>query len=184
MINKNFKLDLACGKDDLRPVMQYVLVTKEKCVATDAHIMAIIPTNKFFKDEFIASIPEEGMLIHREDWKKMLPYTVAVWKTEGEVIKCLDSKKRPLLIEVESQEEVGKYPNWEAVIPTKDMREGAEVDSIGLNLEIAATLQKALGLPSCKLDFSGKGRAIYLTAANEEDSNGQYGIVMPVMIKE
>lgn len=184
MINKNFKLDLVCSKDDMRPAMTHVLVKKDVMVATNAHIMAIVPTKEMFRDEFIEDIPEEGMLIHREDWKKMLPYTVATWKTKGEVIKCIDSKKRPLLIEVENQQEVGVYPNWEAVIPTEEMRKGTELDSIGVNLEFAATLQKALGLPSCKLDFSGKSRAIYLTAANEEDSNGQYGIVMPVMIKE
>lgn len=183
MIDKTIKLDLACGKDDLRPVMQYIKVTKEVMVATDAHIMAVIPTEVVFDDvEFRNAIPEEGILIHREDWKKLLQYEYGVWKTEGEVIKLISSKKRNLLIEVEKEDEVGKYPNWSAVIPDKEYQTH-ELNEVGVNFELAINLQKALGLKSCKMKFSENNKPIYITSATGEVNDERHGIVMPVMIK-
>lgn len=176
-MNKKIKLHLACGKDELRPVMGYIKVTKSVCVATNAHILAVIPTEDIFNQDFISGIPEDGVLLHSEDYKKMLMFEIATWKKEGEVIKMIDSKKRPQLFEVETEGEVGKYPNWQSIIPYNP---NIELNYIGLNMNLAKDLQDALGLESCKMEFDGESRPITLTDAKGEHK-GRYGIVMPVM---
>jgi len=173
---EKLKLDLACGKDDLRPVMEYVKVTRDKMIATDAHIMAVVDTDTVFDSDFIQGIPEEGMLIHREDWKKMIQYEVPTWKTEGEVIKMVHSKKRSLLVEVEYEKDIAKYPNWQAIIPEGDK---FELDKIGINFELAIKLQQALNLDSCKLEFFGDSKPI-LVSDSKEQKEGRIGILMPV----
>lgn len=179
-MNKNIKLDLACSKDDMRPVMNYVYVTREVMVATDAQILAVVPTEDVFSSEkFRSSIPEEGMYIHREDWKKLITAEHGNWKTKGEVIKLYPKNKRSFLIEVESISNVGKYVNWEPVIP--DYSERIELHQIGVNLEKAFTLQKVLGLESSKLSFSTVTRAIKVEDAKDKE-NKVYGIVMPVLL--
>lgn len=178
MIDKTIKLDLACGKDDLREVMQYVKVTREVMVATNAHILAVVPTADMFNDEFIQAIPEEGVLIHREDWKKMLQYEIATWKTEGEVIKLIHPKKRNLLIEVEKEEDISRFPNWEAVIPDAKDRV-VELNQIRINFELGVELQKALGFENGRLSFSGQSRPIFVDSSKHE---GRYGVIMPVML--
>lgn len=177
-----FNLDILCVKDDLRPIMEYVLVGKEVCVATDAHVLGVVPTNSIFDEEFISGIPETPILIHREDWKKMMQYDVATWKVEGEVVKCLSSKKRDLLFEVDTQENVGKYPNWEGVIPKLEDR-NVELIHIGINLELATKLQKAMGWTSTWIQFTGVNKAVYCRSVKEDErKSGAYGIVMPVLI--
>lgn len=173
------KLHLLCDKGDMRPAMNHIKVTKEYCIATDAHALAAVPTKLMFNLEFIDKIPEEGVLIHHEDWKKMTTGINVVWKSE-DVIRVLVKNKRDILIEVESEAEVGKYPEWRAVCPKDDMRE--DIPAIGINAKIAATLQDALGWTSLALNFNGASRAISVTPAKKEDE-GVIAILMPVMIE-
>lgn len=173
------KLHLLCSKDNMRPSMNHVKVTKEYCIATDAHILAAVPTELMFDPEFIDKIPEQGILIHHEDWKKMTTGINVVWKSE-DVIRVLVKNKRDILIEVESEDEMGKYPDWRAVCPSEDMRE--ELPAIGINAKIAATLQDALGYTSLALSFSGASRAISVTSVNRGEREGVIAVLMPVMI--
>ena len=175
---EKLKLDLACGKDDLRPVMQYVKVTKNKIVATDAHIMAIIDTSEVFNEDFIIGIPEDGMLIHRDDWKKMIQYEIPTWKTEGQVMKMVHSKKRSLLIEVEFEKDIAKYPNWEAIIPDGDF---VELGQVGINFELAHKIQQALDIPSSKLSFYGDTKPIKVECVKDL-RKGRLGILCPTYI--
>jgi hypothetical protein len=161
--------------------MNHVKVTKEYCIATDAHVLAAVPTELMFDLEFIDKIPDEGVLIHHEDWKKMTTGVNVAWKSE-DVIRVLVKNKRDILIEVESEDEVGKYPDWRAVCPTDDMRE--ELPAIGINAKFAATLQDALGYTGLALSFNGANRAISVTSVNRSDREGVIAILMPVMIDD
>ena len=172
------KLHLLCAKDDLRPTLNHVKVTREVCVATDAHILAAVPTELMFDNDFISQIPEQGVLIHHEDWRKMCAGIGVAWKSEDVLRVIMKSGKRDVLIEVESESEVGKYPNWEDVVPRENMRE--DVGSIGINAKFAATLQDALDWPSLKLSFNGVSRAMTVSNARD-DSEGITAIIMPII---
>lgn len=163
----------------MRPSMNYIKVTKEYCIATDAHALAAVPTELMFDLEFIDKIPEEGVLIHHEDWKKMTTGINVVWKSE-DVIRVLVKNKRDILIEVESEAEVGKYPDWRVVCPTDDMRE--DLPAIGINAKIAATLQDALGYTGLAMTFTGATRPISITSVKRGETEGVIAILMPVMI--
>jgi len=173
-------LDLLCAKDELRPAMCHVFITAEVMVATDAHVLGVIPTEELFDEEFISKIPEGGFLMHPEDFKKVVAYKGAFWKTEG-TIKLIDPKKRDIIIEAHTEEAIGKYPNWAAVIPGgSDCT--AEISSFGIDASLAARLQKALGFKCLKMQFSGVDRAARCTDNGESFPN-RYGIIMPVGLK-
>lgn len=175
------KLDLICTKDELRPAMCHVKVTKDVMVATDAHVMGVVPTKLMFSEEFINNIPEGGMLIHSEDWKKFSNCVNILWKSDDVICIIYKGSKRDVLIKVENEDEIGKYPNWEAVIPTQEMRV-CELNRVGVNMKLALNLQNALGLESLSLQFSGQSKAIYARTTTKETDMGAYGVIMPVML--
>ena len=49
----NYQLNLCVSKDNLRPAMTMIKVTKKHIFATDAHVLIHIPTNYIFDDESI-----------------------------------------------------------------------------------------------------------------------------------
>ena len=173
------KLHLVCGKDDYRPTLNYVKATKHNVVATDGHCLAVIPTSEIFDEEFIEGIPDTGVLIHHEDWKKMISYQFVSWKIPGQIIKT-SGKKRGILIEVEMENEgdLKNYPNWDAVVPTG---KNVGIPEIGINFKTGQRLQEALNFNACHLQFKGNGKPIKITGAKEQDSK-RFGILMPCMI--
>jgi DNA polymerase III sliding clamp (beta) subunit (PCNA family) len=175
------QLNLICLKDELRPVLGHVYVTSENAVATNGHVLGVIPTNHIFNRDFVLSIPEDGMLIHAEDWKKITQYESAAWKGPN-TIKLHDSKKRSIIIETFSQEEVAKFPEFERLIPTQEKRQ-AELNKVGIDASNALLLQKALGFLSLAMQFSGFSGAIHCTdASNREETAGRHGILMPIKL--
>lgn len=171
------ELNLITSKDDLRPPLQYIKVTKDKCVATDAHVIGVIPTSEIFDNEFIEKVPENGFLVHPDDWKKLKTNTGIEWKND-DVIRISYKKKRDVLIEIESEEKIGKFPNWEAIMPS-EYQEPKELNNIGINMSLAHSLQKALGLEfGLKLKFYGENKGVLVK--NVYDSSKAYGLIMPV----
>ena len=174
-MNNSIKLHLACGKDGFRLSMQHIKVTKQNCVATDSHILAVIPSELIFNSEFISDIPEEGFLIHAEDYKKMIQFEKATWKTKGEVIKMEHKKKRPILIEVVKESDAGKFVNWEAVTPKGLKTESKQ--EIRLNAELLYRLQQCLGSSQVRLTFYEGNKPIEVKPLAH--TWGKYGIIMP-----
>lgn len=178
-----------CCKDELRPAMNYVYITKEKVVATDAHVMGWADTPEVFDEEIIQAIPEEGILIHAEDWKKMLKADVLVWKEDGKVLKLIHSKKRDELIEIEYQSEVGKYPNWSAVVPNMDSpMDTVELSAIALDPEKLMQVHKffkpLLHKPGVRMDFYGASKAIRCTPRNKNEETSMEAIIMPLLLND
>ncbi|MBS3739659.1 MAG: hypothetical protein KGY51_11810 [Psychroflexus sp.] len=171
-------LHLITSKDDLRPPLKYIKVTKENCVATNAHVIGVIPTTDIFSDEFIEKVPEEGFILHPEDWKKLKNNTDIVWKS-NDVIKISYSKKRDALIEIESESNIGKFPNWEAILPS-EYAETQPLPSIGINMKLAYDLQKAIGSDKgLKLDFYGVAKGVVVKPIRS--TSKAYGLIMPII---
>lgn len=183
------RLDLICGTDDLRPIFNYVKVDAKECVCTDAHVLAVIPTENIFSKDFIKTLGERTILIHSIDWKQLKPKQLIYWESENMIgIEPLNNK-RPIFIKVETQENVGKYPNWEAVVPSlNDSYKISPINAIGVNTELLAKLQKALGFVASKLVFYAENRAIMVYDGKTTDSardivtTGSYGLVMPTKL--
>lgn len=176
------RLDLITSKDDLRPILGFVLLTPEHCVATDTDVLGVIPTKEIFDNDFIIGLKKERVLVHREDWKKFYNADIIVWADRDKlIVKIHYTKSRPVLVELstEDKEEI-KYPRWEQVIPKKE----GETSKMCLSVDYLFTLAKALGYAKglIRLSHCGDKRAMYVESIIQDTES--YGIIMPVMDKE
>lgn len=159
------KIETCCSKDELRPSMMHVFITKENIVATNAIVVIYHKTEDYFNDEFINQIPENGIYILGTDFAKFSGKVCSFeWKTEG-VIKVWAGKSS-MLIETK---EPGKFPNWEGIIPTDS--DQTEVKQICFNPDQLALLSKGLKIPKSdanymKFVFHGENRPIKCTFNN------------------
>ena len=189
----NYKFNLLTGKDRLRPIFMNVFLTREDVIATDAHILGRIPTSEIMNQEEAAKIPEEGILIAAEDWKRLLGANWIGFDAPG-IIRATFAKKTDALIPYKLQNEVGTFPNWKKVTPQR-----ANIDAInhiGLNASLLHRLHEALNPEAGFLiEFHGTMRAaialpIYENKYYQERSEAQadylsqpYGLIMPTKVK-
>jgi len=173
------KLHLVCADDELRPAMQCVFVKKDFLFASDAHILVKHKTSEIFKDEFVASIPDEGIMIPRKAWyimcrKSTFKVTLADSKIE---LHQLDGSVIAYKLVSE------RYPNADSVIPNP--KKLKPIDEVGLNSALLDRLADGLGCgqPILRLKFFEKHKAVYVTS-QYTDYESAVGIIMPVNIQE
>jgi hypothetical protein len=179
------KIQNVCAKDELKPVLNYVFVTKKDTVATDGSIIIIHSTIDLFGNEFASMVPEDGICIHWTDFAKIGGKECSLeWKTEG-VIKITYPKARPVFIESIKQDSIGKYPNYMAVIP--DGGNNEEITEIGINPSLLLTLTEAITTfknATVKLTFTGSTRVVIISE-NRKYPEFKYvkALIVPVEIK-
>jgi len=190
-MNNSIKLHLACSKKpthDNRKILNFIKVTKENCVATDAKIMAVVPTESIFDSDFILDIPKEGFLIHSEDYKKMTQFDRATWKIKCEVIKMEHKKKRSVLIEVVKETDdpfytIGKFPDWKSAFPSLNNIEKELKPKIGIDADNLYRLQQSMGLKTSILTFF-KGYKPAEVDSISGRTNNVYGLIGQCPISE
>lgn len=182
----NYKLHLATSKDSLRPVMQHILLTKDSFVATDAHIMAVIPNNLILHPNSIELIPEEGLLINSAIWKVIYNADDIMIHKEDQDYKITGwFKKKPAMqfkLELNGWNggTIGNFPNWQQVIPQEVARQ--EMSMTGINAKLLMNLSDALNASNgFKLEFNGSNKGIVCTPIGKEDLK-PYGLIMPIKI--
>lgn len=178
----NFKLHLATSKDRLRPALQSILVTKENIVATDAHIMAVIPTALVFNKESIELLPDKGLLIDAQIWKLIYSADSIFIYMEGSGYKIAGYfKSKPSAeFRAEINGEAGNFPNWHQVIPTEDKREPMPI--IGINAKLLMNLSDAIDASNgLKLETNGSQKGIIVKPIGL-DTGEPYGLIMPIKI--
>lgn len=175
------KIQNACAKDDLRPVMNYVFITKEHAVASNTHILVCHDSTELFNKDFIEKLPDHPILIHREDFSKIGGKECHVEIHSDNVIKVHYKKNRPVLIEYEKEDKIGKFPNYKAVIPEEF---DAEINGIGLNPEFLITLRDSITSTknTVQLYFKGEEYAINVKIRDCEFNNYK-AIIMPITLK-
>ena len=181
-MNKSIKLHLACANEptpDNRRILQFIKVTKQKCVASDATILAVVPTSVVFSEEFISKIPESGFLLHAKDYKKLLKYDVATWKVARCIIEMKASKKKPLLIQVFHESGIGVFPKWENHIPSLNNLKKELKKSTCIDAKLLHRLQKSLGILNSHLIFF-EGRSPIEVEPATGGENNVLGILSPI----
>ena len=176
------KLHLVCVDDELRPVMQCVMVGKDQTFASDAHILVRHKTSEIFKDEFVATIPDDGIMIPRKAWYVMC-------RRSTFKISLSDDKKLIQLHQLDESvisyklfNEKG-YPDVNKVIPNpKDCK---PINEIGLNSSLLDRLADGLGCNQSilRLKFFDKNKAIYVSSSFS-DYESAIGIIMPTNIED
>lgn len=178
----NYKLHLATSKDKFRPAMQSILVTKQNIVATDAHIMAVVPTALIFDEASIELMPDNGLLIDAQIWKAIYSADSIFVYMEGNGYKIAGHfKNKPSAhFRAEINGESANFPNWLQVVPTEDKREA--MPAIGLNAKLLMNLSEAIGASNgLKLETNGSQKGIIAKPIGEQNG-GQYGLIMPIKI--
>ena len=179
------------GKDPHRPIFDYALVTKEHTVATDAHIMVVHKTSELFDKDFVAHIPEEGMLLGGDALREMAKKTAQfiVFNREAGTAKglgtitVLHTKGGKAIFEPETQEKIGTFPNWSGVMPK--IEDNTTVMAIGIDARKLLRLQNALATETAGLKcyFTGESRAILCYPTNADTQYpSAVGIIMPMEI--
>lgn len=174
------RIDLACLIDNYRPVYGYINLTKDYVYATNAHIIVRHKTHEVFKDTFIETIPDNGVLIPANAWK------LARNKKTTRIAFTEDKLKIELYQEDSSIITYGlgnhlNYVDCESVMPKKE--DWTDLKEIGMTPRILNLLSDAMECSTIKLQFYGANKAM-LCLPNQSSSTyfGVIGVCMPCMI--
>ena len=176
------KIQLACVKDELRPIMEVVHINKQHVVATDSHILVVHDSASLLTDDFINNIPDGGCNIHRDDFAKFAGKECELsWKSKGIIRVTYSKRKRPILIECE---EDNKYIDYMHVIPDEKIELTAQT-SITINSKLLHTLQTAMTVngDACEIKCYGTTHAMMVAPVNGTDTNNVKGLIMPMFNK-
>jgi hypothetical protein len=176
------KLHLVCATDEIRFVMSCICVGKEFTFASDSHILVRHKTSEIFKADFVASLPENPILINRKA-------VFLICQKATEKVSLSDDKK---MIQLHRKDESvisfklftdGTYPDANKIIP--DPKDSKPVDKIGINSNLLDRLSDGLGcdVPVLRIRFFDKMHAMYVTST-ETDYVSAIAIIMPVMIND
>ncbi len=167
------KIHLCCSTDELRPILNYVLLTKENVVATDAHIIIEYKTTELFEERFISDMPER-CLIHKENWKILTQRHRHLFIKDSKIEIIFNS--RNLFIPIETEGKNGKYPDYNTVFKLKSK----EVKQIGLTPSFLNKLSMVMGVRKLDLYFNGETDAIIIKSSNENIK----ALIMPANVYE
>lgn len=166
------KLNLACGKDEQRPILNHIYFSEGKAIATDGHILIAqdLDLNEF--EDNISLDMFEGKYLHSEVFKEVFKYNILGVDEEGllcikENISCKFLWSKPF----------DKFPNWKNVIPEKR----ASLPNLFLHPFKLAALEKVMidSDKGMKLTFSGETSGIIVETPIP--SKQQIGLIMPIM---
>ena len=175
--NFRLKMNLACSKDELRPVMSFVCFDNGYMVATDAHIVIKAKVTSFshFTDEEVEIL--NGKYLSSDTFKKVLACKHVVVTDEG----IIDLNTKVCYVYASKEDLGGEYPNYESVLLKSEL---LEIDKIGIKPAIAKklfTIISTSDFNNCVLNFRGKNKAITISHSDLLESDFT-AILMPTMI--
>jgi len=149
-------LHLACSKDELRPVMQCVFISKGKGVATNGHILIKCQLDHEIQPEVLEKM--EGMLIHWRTWQFICSNSCSQIIFEGTGLLLITNIGK-VRLESWTQEQ---FPEYGKAIPEGKRFDGLK--NVGISPSLLITVAKIMGAPNgvC-LDFFNEGKGIAVT---------------------
>jgi len=175
------KLYLVCDAWELRPQFQYAKVDKEFTIATNAHIIVKHKTSELFKDDFVDSLPENGIMIHANAIK-------LICKSSTVKISLSDDKNNIQLhqkdlswISYNCQPGL-PFPSTDSLFPELDKCQ--PLKEIALSANLLFNLAEGMGVRTkiLHLYFYEPTKAILVKANNPDEYFSVIGLIMPVMI--
>jgi len=161
--NFSLKMNLACGSDDLRPIMQHIYFDNGFMIATDAYIIIKAAVGKFSQFDQSEINILNGKFIHRNTFKKIMSCR-SVSITEAGIV---DLATKDLYCFADPEV---KFPNYEPIIPTTN----APIKRIGLTPKIAAkifTILSNTDADSVKLEFTSEVSGIKIIGCGEYEGS-------------
>jgi len=173
---KNFtkKLNLVCGNDDLRPVLQYVSFQNGSAICTNAHVL-VKRSLKLdgFTDEEIEQM--NGKFIHKDTYKHLLGFDV-VEVIDG-AFHCTKGKINSVVSFNDSE---GVYPDWLKVIPVGDTIELGEIGIGAKNLELVKSIASDM---ETRFKFYGANKAV-LIKGSSTGWDEEMILIIPLMLHD
>lgn len=173
------KLHLATSKDkQFRQHLQYIQIKGGFVYATNCHILARIPVNDIFGEQFNK---DDEFYILGDDWKKQGFYKLTDFKKNGNLLEGYNNKwQLQGIIKMLNKDEfdnIGRFPDCENVIYSTEKPLEA-VSQISFNPSLFMDLSEALGEPLDKLqlNFYGKLKTIQIKPKNSQ----KLGILTPI----
>lgn len=186
------RLDLICGKDDMRPSLQHIFIDEGMAIATNANAMAIFDLSTCIKDvEILRHL--EGKLIHSKQVQLMHGQLILPIKEDdiqNNTIHILHKRFGMVCITLRNNITDGEeaYPDYKKVLPNKEAF--INTKSFGVDSSHLTNLINAIKLsPNSvtanhfKIDIISPTKPIVVTPICEEYGR-TYGFVMPVMLVE
>lgn len=163
---------LAASKDKLRPILNFIQIKDGFVNTTNGFILASIPAKDVFGVALFSK--EEEFYINADDFARLKGYKALGFSRDGNHVFPQFKKESGFPIKLYTPEEVGQFPNVQAVIPETPK----ELNLIGVDAELLQKAQKILQTECVKLEFYGKERGIKVTCLKQSDNKG-FCLVMP-----
>ena len=173
-------IDKIVSNDELRPTMNHAFIDQNNIIATDAHCLVKIDLSFFGLDQ--ESINHlNGKCIDKETLQKLGSMKASQQFTINEQGFCLLNKnfKISVIYPLGKMEEIGKYPNYDAVIPEEIKEQSYTSLNAKLFLYIDNVFNNGYHTNGrLKMNFHGVNKAVTLTS-----ECGKFkGLLMPRML--
>jgi hypothetical protein len=184
-VSSNFLkgFDKIAGKDYLRPTTAGVYFTNGKAVATDGHKLLELDLLKYAETETETIHLLDGFFIDQEQLKEVkAAKNQTIWIGDGKIVVMSSKFKVLKTLELQKMDEVGRYPNYEAVVPSSENVK--DVSRIGINPTLMIEVFNALKFANidsikCYLQFNGENKAVSIKHKDLSDDDFR-AIVMPL----
>jgi len=174
------KIYLCCGHNDLRPEFSYAKITKEDTVATNAYIILWHKTSEIFKEDFVESLPDNGIMIHINALR-------AICKTNTIKLSLTDNKEYIVLHQKDGSEiryncqPDNNYPEWKNLF--NKSKNAKPISKIGIKPALLDCLCDAMDTYTriVELEFTDERSGI-LVSQQVGNYLSAKGLIMPAMI--
>lgn len=178
------KLNLICWKtDSLRPAMNHVQISRKDLRATNAHVLAIVPTEKTALAD--CDLPEEPVYLHHKSYELLTKPSIIkiVFDAGKEGFTAYHKNQPATFVPLTPMGE--RYPDFEPLIPR--LSDITPLENISLNPKLLMDLATAIAEPGQKnlnviLGFVAKNSTILVRSA--ESSMDAKAILMPVYFEK
>ena len=157
--------------------LKYMLLSKSRCVVTDAHALVIHNPLEIFDEDFWVKIPDGEWLVPYDAVEMMSKKNAAYYIEDKNIYVIVNGKKSAFGI-LENNVAF-KYPAVDNVIPKEFTFES---NSICVNPALLNNLRQAIDpdMPGVLLEFSGEERAMKVTVP-KTDVKEYIAIIMPML---
>ena len=180
--SKQFKLWKACAADEMRPVMEYILLKDGYAYASDSHVLVRVPLEECtsFDEEQRALL--DNCLIHKSMLKFIVGFDIAIVEKTDEDVVYLEARagENTVKVQLVKNGDALKYPNAEEIL--KGSKDRTPIQKIGFNPKFIASLTAALGTDLLKFEFASEKSAVFVRPVSSVSN--AVGVIMPIATTE
>jgi DNA polymerase III sliding clamp (beta) subunit (PCNA family) len=181
-IDRNYQLDKATSKDELRVSLQHILLEKEYAVATDGRILAKVP----IENHELRGLLNSKAISTARKMQKTADLDIRLINNTASIIKmdkngAHDASETVELKRYRADEDGTEpmYPNWKSVVPKHE-----RPHRFGFEVQYLIDLAQAIGADKVvfEVDVANNTRAIIVKPWDV--SNKARGLIMPLRIDQ